>query len=41
LLCGLLRVRDSTAVRLLVDLGVDLDAMADNADALASATEAK
>ena len=39
LLGGLLRVRDSTAVRLLVDLGVDLDALADEADALATETE--
>jgi len=35
----LLQVRDSRAVRLLVDLGVDLDALAERADALGTATE--
>jgi hypothetical protein len=34
---GLLQVRDGRAVRLLIDLGVDLDALADRADSLGTA----
>jgi ATP-dependent Clp protease ATP-binding subunit ClpC len=37
LLGGLLQVRDGMAVRLLIDLGVDLDALAGRADSLGSA----